>query len=87
MRQITFTDAQTSDEVIEEHQDAGLLVSTGEALSLRDAPELQSDLDMMPHFFDDPNGRQALPRRMYWHAAVSLLGDSTESRTPTLMDS
>ena len=72
VRQITFTDAPTLDEVIEELQDAGLLESTGEALSLRDAPEARSDLDMMAHVFEDPTGRQELLRRLYRHAAIPL---------------
>lgn len=87
MRQVIFNDAPTLDEVIEELQDAGLLISTGEAPSLKDAPEMRSDLDTIAYVFEDPTGRQALLRRLYRHAAVPLQGDPTESRTQTLMDS
>lgn len=73
VRQVTFTDAPALDEVIDELQDAGLLISTGEALSLRDAPELRSDLDTMADVFEDPAGRQELLRRLYRHDVNGLL--------------
>ncbi len=71
-RQVSFADAPTLDEVIEELQDAGLPMATGEALSLRDAPEVRSKLETMAHVFEDPTGRQELLRRPYMHAAVPM---------------
>ncbi len=38
VRQVTFTDAPTLDEAVDDLHDAGLLVSTGEALSLNCHP-------------------------------------------------
>ena len=60
VRQVTFTDAPALDEVIDELQDAGLLIANGEALSLRDAPGVRSDLNAMADVFEDPAGRQEL---------------------------
>ena len=64
IRQATFTDAPTLDEVIEELQDAGLLNCIGEVLSLDDAADVRCQLDTMAHVFEDPSGRQALLRRL-----------------------
>ena len=72
IRQVTFTDAPTLDEAIEELQDAGLLNCIGEVLSLDDAPDVRCQLDTMAHVFEDPSGRQALLRRLYRHAPVPL---------------
>ena len=72
IRQVTFTDAPTVDEAIKELQDAGLLSSIGEVLSLDDAAEVRCQLDTVAHVFEDPSGRQALLRRLYWHAPVPL---------------
>lgn len=70
VRKVTFTDAPTLDEVIHELQDAGLLKSTGETLSLVDAPEVRSELDTMALVFEDPTGRQELLRGLYRNAGV-----------------
>ncbi len=73
VRQVTFTDAPALDEVIDELQDAGLLIANGEALSLRDAPGVRSDLNAMADVFEDPAGRQELLRRLYRHDVNGLL--------------
>ncbi len=72
LRQVTFADAPTLDEAVYELQDAGLLIATGEALSLRDAQEVRSDLDTMARVFEDPLGRQDLLRRLYRRVSVPL---------------
>ena len=72
VRQVTFTDAPTLDEAIEEFEDVGLLSCTGEVLSLDDAPDVRCQLDTMAHYFEDPTGRQELLRRLYKHATVPL---------------
>ena len=72
MRQVTFADAPTLDEVINELHVAGLLTWTGEALGLKDSSEIRTDLDTMAHAFEDPTGRQELLRRQYRRAAVPL---------------
>ena len=72
LRQVTFADAQTLNEAVDELQDAGLLIATGEALSLRDALEVRSDLDTMARVFEDPLGRQDLLRRLYRRASVPV---------------
>ena len=56
VRQVTFTDAPTLDEAIEELEDVGLLSCTGEVLSLDDAPDVRCQLDTMAHYFEDPTG-------------------------------
>lgn len=72
IRQVTFTDAPTLDEVIEELEEAGLLTAAGDALSLEDAPDVRCELDVMALVFEDPTGRQELLRRLYRHAAMPL---------------
>ncbi len=72
IRQVTFTDAPTLDEVIGELQDTGLLAAAGEALSLKYAPEVRCELDRMALIFEDPTGRQELLRKLYRHAAMPL---------------
>ena len=72
VRQVTFTDAPTLDEAIEELEDVGLLSCTGEVLSLDDAPDARCQLDTMAHYFEDPTGRQELLRRLYKHATAPL---------------
>ena len=74
VRQVTFTDAPTLDEAIEELEDVGLLSCTGEVLSLDDAPDVRCQLDTMAHYFEDPTGRQELLRRLYKHATSSAVG-------------
>lgn len=71
-RQVSFAGAPTLDEVIGELQDAGVLISTGEALRLRDAPRVRSELETMAHVLEDPTGRQELLRRLYRHAGVQM---------------
>ncbi len=73
MRLVTFTDAPALDEVIEELQDAGLLIANGETLSLKDDPGVRSDLDAMADVFEDPAGRQELLRRLYRYDVNGLL--------------
>ncbi len=72
VRQVTFTDAPTLDEAIEELEDVGLLSCTGEVLSLDDAPDVRCQSDTMEHYFEDPTGRQELLRRLYKHATAPL---------------
>jgi len=72
VRQLTFTDAPTLDEAVDELHEARLLTLTGEALGLRDSSEIRADLDTMAHVFEDPTGRQELLRRLYRRAAVPL---------------
>ncbi len=62
VRQVSFADAPTLDEVIAELQHAGLLTGAGDLLSLDDAPELLRELDAMALVFADPIGRQELLR-------------------------
>ena len=73
VRQVTFADAPTLDEVIDELQNAGLLKTRGESLSIVDDQEVRSDLDRMASVFEDPPGRQELLRRLYRHATVPFL--------------
>ena len=70
VRQITFADAPTLDEAVNELRDAGLLIMKGEVLSVRDATEVRSDLDTLARVHEDPTGRQELLRRLYRHSAV-----------------
>lgn len=72
VRRVTIADGPTLDEAVEELQDAGLLISNGKDTSLRDAPEVRSDLDTMAHAIEDPRGRQELFRRQFRHAAVPI---------------
>ncbi len=72
VRQVTFTDAPTLDELIEELKESGLLTSSNEVLRLEDSPEVRTDLDTMAHVFEDPSGRQELLQRLYRHASVPL---------------
>lgn len=73
VRLVTFTDAPALDEVIEELQDAGLLIANGETLSLKDDPGVRSDLDAMADVYEDPAGRQELLRRLYRYDVNGLL--------------
>ena len=73
LRQVTFADDPTLDEVIDELQNAGLLKTRGESLSIVDDQEVRSDLDRMASVFEDPWGRQELLRRLYRHAGVAFL--------------
>ena len=72
MRQVTFTDAPTLDEVIGELQDTGLLTASGEALSLGYAPEVRCELDRMALIYEDPTGQQFLLRKLYRYTATPL---------------
>lgn len=72
VRQVTFTDAPTPDELNDELQEAGLLIYSGEVLRLKDALELRSELDTMAHVIEDPTGRQKLLRRLYRHTTDSM---------------
>ena len=67
IRQVTFADAPTLDEVIGELGQAGLLTAVGELLRLDDAAEVRRELDAMAVAFEDPSGRQELLRLLYRH--------------------
>ncbi len=65
IRQVTFADAPTLEEVIGELEQAGLLTAAGELLRLDSAPEVRRELDAMALAFEDPTGRQELLRLLY----------------------
>ena len=73
IRQVTFTDAPTLDEMIEELQQSGLLTATGELLRLGDAPDMRRELDALAHVFAEPIVRQELLRKLYRRATVPLM--------------
>ena len=75
IRQVTFTDAPTLDEAIEELEEAGLSTAAGKVLNLEDAADVRCELDTMALVFEDPTGRQELLRRLYRHAAKRLQGE------------
>ncbi len=72
IRQVTFADAPTLDEVIGELGQVGLLTAAGELLRLDDAPEAQHELDAMALAFEDPIGRQELLGLLYRDRAAPL---------------
>lgn len=72
IRQVTFADALTLDEVIGELRQAGLFTVAGEMLRLDEAPEVRRELDAMALVFEDPTGRQELLRLLYRHAAAPV---------------
>lgn len=72
IRQVTFADAPTLDEVIGELGQAGLLTAVGELLRLDDAAEVRRELDAMAVAFEDPSGRQELLRLLYRNPAAQF---------------
>lgn len=79
IRQVTFADAPTLDEVIGELRQAGLLTVAGEMLRLDEASEVRRELDAMALVFEDPTGRQELLRLLYGHAAAPVYWQRIDS--------
>lgn len=72
IRQVTFADAPTLAEVIDELRQAGLVRATGELLRLDSTPEVRQALNALALAFEEPTQRQELLRLLHRNPAGQL---------------